>query len=65
MYKIIRHFLHKIDSTGFHKTSSRVIKRGLTLEEAKAHCSSEKTHKLGNPKKYKQYVNWFDGFEKE
>jgi hypothetical protein len=33
----------------------RVIKRGLTLEEAKAHCRREDTHGEG----------WFDGYEQE
>lgn len=33
----------------------RVIKRGLTLEEAKEHCNSEDTHGEG----------WFDGYESE
>jgi len=37
------------------KGNNRVIKRGLTLEEAQAHCSDPKTEGNG----------WFDGFEKE
>jgi hypothetical protein len=45
-YKIIR-----MRADGDH----RVIRRGLTLEEAKAHCSSPKTHGEG----------WFDGYEFE
>jgi hypothetical protein len=35
--------------------SNRVIKRGLSLEEARAHCSREDTRGDG----------WFDGFEEE
>jgi len=47
-YKIIR----------FYKDHyrNRVIKRGLTLEEAQAHCSDPKTRKEGV---------WFDGYAKE
>lgn len=45
-YKIIR----------FHfKNGNRVIKRGLTLEEAQAHCNDPKTSGDG----------WFDGYQKE
>ena len=35
--------------------SNRVIKRGLTLEEAQAHCQREDTHGEG----------WFDGYDEE
>ncbi len=37
------------------KGNNRVIKRGLTLEEAQAHCNDPKTEGEG----------WFDGYEKE
>lgn len=43
------------------KGKPRIIKRGLTLEEAQEHCSDESTHKLdkeGN-------VVWFDGYTRE
>ena len=46
MYKIIR-----MKREG----KSRVIKRGLTLEEAQEHCSLESTHGDG----------WFDGYNEE
>jgi len=39
----------------------RVIKSGLTREEAQQHCSLESTHK----KDAKGNVIWFDGFEGE
>jgi hypothetical protein len=46
-YKIIR----------FHITKgNRVICRGLTLEEAQAHCRNPKTRKEGV---------WFDGYDEE
>jgi hypothetical protein len=35
--------------------SSRIIKRGLTLEEAQDHCNDPST----------ATEDWFDGFEKE
>jgi hypothetical protein len=34
----------------------RIIKRHLTLEEAKDHCRSEESHQVGK---------WFDGYEEE
>jgi hypothetical protein len=46
-YKILR----------FHVTkSTRVIYRGLTLEQAQAHCRNPKTRQDGV---------WFDGYEAE
>lgn len=41
---------------------NRTIKRGLSLEDAQAHCSREDTHKLD---KQSGNVIWFDGYEKE
>ena len=46
MYKIIRFRF---------KGVNRVIKTGLTLEQAQAHCQREDTHGEG----------WFDGYTKE
>lgn len=45
-YKIIRFRQHG---------ENKVVMRGLTLQEAQAHCSSEKTHGEG----------WFDGYTEE
>ena len=41
--------------------NTRVIKRGLTLEQAQEHCSREDTHK----KDSKGNVIWFDGYDEE
>lgn len=46
-YRIVRH--------RFNGPPRRTIKKGLTLEQAQAHCSKESTHGEG----------WFDGYERE
>ena len=48
-YKIIRFYRDDWDRTG------EVIKRGLTKEEAQAHCYREDTHGDG----------WFDGWTED
>jgi hypothetical protein len=50
MYKIVRFY-----APGINK-KNRVIKRGLTLVEAQAHCTDPKTRKAGE---------WFDGYQRE
>jgi hypothetical protein len=47
-YKIVR-FYQDLDR------NNRVMARGLTLEQAQAHCQREDTHGDG----------WFDGYEEE
>jgi hypothetical protein len=37
--------------------SPRVIARGITLEEAKKHCSDGRTHSMKH--------GWFDGYTRE
>ena len=50
-YKIIRFRA----SADYSEVRKRVIKRGLTLEEAQAHCNREDTHG----------ERWFDGYTEE
>lgn len=49
-YKIIRHYAPTIGKR------PRVMKKGLTIEQAQAHCQNPKTSKAGE---------WFDGYTKE
>lgn len=49
-YKIVR---HTFDEN--HPDYMRVIKTGLTLEEAQEHCNDDSTHGDG----------WFDGYTEE
>lgn len=59
-YKIIRFYRDKM--------SKRVIERGLTLEQAQAHCqdpqSSSRTAK-GRDAYTRRVGAWFDGYERE
>jgi hypothetical protein len=48
-YRIERHY------TNINKPS-KIIKTGLTLQQAKEYCKREDSHKLGK---------WFDGYEEE
>ena len=49
-YSIIRFYAPHLNKSG------RVIKRGLTLEEAQEHCKDPSTRKAGE---------WFDGYDAE
>jgi hypothetical protein len=40
---------------------AKVIKRGLTLEQAQAHCQDPKTQKMTGS----FHSQWFDAFERE
>jgi len=58
-YKIIRMYF---------EGGSRVIKKGLTLEQAQAHCrdpetSSRTCKKAGNVARTQSKGPWFDGYE--
>lgn len=50
-YRIVR--MYRDDE---HPDHLKVIDRGLTLEEAQAHCRDESTREAGV---------WFDGYEEE
>ncbi len=62
-YKIVRMYFKS-------ELSNRTIKRGLTLEEAQAHCedpetSSSTCKKRINVRRTMRYGPWFDGYEDE
>lgn len=70
-YKIVRFY----ENTPGYR---RIIKRGLTIEQAKAHCNDPETSSMtaksprgcgGNEAKiakwHEQQRHWFDGFEEE
>lgn len=64
MYKILRFYR---DQPGL---SNRTIKRGLTLEEAQAHChdpeTSSKTATLARARRRTyRYGPWFDGYTED
>ena len=50
MYSIVRFYAPNINK------ANRVIQRGLTLEQAQAHCRNPRTRKDGE---------WFDGYTEE
>jgi hypothetical protein len=62
-YKIIRFYRD-------HPEKRRIIARGLTLEEARAHCHDSQTGSAtctgaeGKPRTAK-YDPWFDGYDEE
>src|SRR5690606_981021 len=60
-YKIVRFYF---------RGERRVLRRGLTLEQAQAHCrnpetSSETCKKWRNRKRTREMGPWFDGYEEE
>lgn len=63
MYKIVRHYQRD-------HLKNRVIKRGLTLEEAQAHCrdpetSSRTATSQAAFRRTVQWGPWFDGYDEE
>jgi hypothetical protein len=64
MYNIVRNYFNK----GNFKR--RIIMRGLTLEEAQAHCNnpetSSETCKTAKSKAItRRHGEWFDGYDKQ
>lgn len=65
-YKIIRHFRHKVTGDGWKRT----VERGLTLEQAQAHCHDPETSSTTATgpaarriqKRVGSAVVWFDGY---
>ena len=60
-YKIVRMYF---------KSQSRVIERGLTLEEAQQHCGNPETSSTtctstAGKRRTRSKGQWFDGYEKE
>ena len=58
-YKVVRFYMN-------HRTT-RVLRSGLTLEEAQEHCSSKETSSAtcSNAKARRVGGSWFDGYDKE
>lgn len=62
-YKIVRMYFNNL-------ISNRTIMRGLTLEEAQAHCKDPETSsstctKAPGRRRTERYGPWFDGYEEE
>lgn len=60
-YKIVR---------GYFRGGRRVIKRGLTLEQAQAHCKDPETSfrtctKAAGKRRTELRGGWFDGYTRE
>lgn len=63
MYKIVRMFADRERAP-----RRRVVKTGLTLEEAQAHCKNPETSSktctsAAGKRRTRQYGPWFDGYE--
>jgi hypothetical protein len=61
-YNIVRHY----EKGGIFQ-KGRVIKKGLTLDEARAHCSDSETSSSTCTKPYprsltRKHGQWFDGY---
>jgi hypothetical protein len=63
-YRIVRHYFN------YERFSNRTIARGLTLEQAQAHCSDPETSSsTATSAKARRLTRergaWFDGYEAE
>ena len=66
MYKIVRMFLHRRRrGEAWNRTSSRTIRKGLTLKEAQKHCAKPETslHTCKRDRYKGKYKHWFDGYD--
>ena len=64
-YKIVRNYFD-----GQRAPARRTVKRGLTLEEAQAHCrdpetSSRTCTKRAGKERTRRHGEWFDGYTEE
>jgi len=67
-YKIVRNYFNSERAPGL--PGKRVIKSGLTLEEAQAYCqdpetSSKTCTSAAGRQRTEQYGPWFDGYDEE
>lgn len=61
-YKIVRYYSKPPkNGRGHLETKRRTVHRGLTLEQAQAHCKDKKTSSLEAGRK-KAGWEWFDGY---
>lgn len=63
VYKIIRFYERR-------EVPNRVVRRGLTLEEAQAHCNDPETSsrtctKYHQKRRTRDFGHWFDGYTEE
>lgn len=62
-YKIVRFYSRDTGRGGHLQSKKRTLERGLTLEEAQAHCNDPATE--GTMPKSKGGWKFFDGFYEE
>lgn len=70
MYRIIRHYLGPVVPSEWgprHASYTRTIAKGLTLEEAQAHCADPETSSstctsAAGRRRTKRHGRWFDGY---